>query len=301
MRARLNLRPEAAESLHGLAAPPPFVRVLKGHSGAEVVLHSGAGTSLVRKTAGTPAQNERLLRQSVRQRELLACGLRLPRVLREGLDEHGRAFFEMEYVPARSLAAILCDAAPFDAASVEMALGRMLGLFQMTEDGALPARPFHDKLDQIAAAVPQASALAARLRAMDWEGIPSSRGHDDLTLENILVCPSHGLVFIDCDEAFVSSWWLDVAKLCQDAMGHWCMRALYLNRPGSVAWLNARQRLDRMAQMLGAMAARLDPRLPARLAQLTALHLLRTLPYARDAALTAFVLARAAHVLKESP
>jgi aminoglycoside phosphotransferase len=302
MRARLRLIREAATEISReiFAAParPEFLRALVGHSGAEVALYAHGSTSLVRKTAGTPAGNSRLLRQSAHQRALSSAGLPFPRVLRDGLDAQGRAFFEMEYVPARSLATLLCEAAPFDMMVVVAALERALKFFQLSAGPAIPVTAFHDKLLSIASAQPRAAALVEQLAARDWSGIPTSLGHGDMTLENLLLCPSRGVVMIDCDEAFASSWWLDAAKLCQDTAGHWCMRTLYREQHGSPAWLNAHQRMARMHAEVQALVIRLEPKLAARLPQLTALHLLRTLPYTTDENLTAFTLSRAAALLE---
>ena len=63
--------------------------------------------------------------------------------------------------------------------------------------------------------------------ARDWDNIPESPCHGDLTLENILLTAGKTVGLIDCDEAFVSSWWLDFGKLFQDIAGHWCLRGLY--------------------------------------------------------------------------
>lgn len=304
MRARLRLIREAAAEISReiFAGParPEFLRALVGHSGAEVALYATGSTSLVRKTAGTPAGNDRLLRQSAHQRALSSAGLPFPRVLGDGVDAQGRAFFEMEYVPARSLATLLCEAAPFDMAAVTQTLERALNFFRLSAGAAIPAAVFHDKLLSIASAEPRATALVEQLRARDWSGIPASLAHGDMTLENILLCPSRGVVMIDCDEAFASSWWLDAAKLCQDTTGHWCMRSLYRERYGSTAWLNAHQRMARMDAEVQAMVMRLEPMLAARLPQLTALHLLRTLPYTTDDNLAAFTLIRAAALLESA-
>lgn len=304
MRARLHLIGKAAAEISReiFAAParPEFLRALAGHSGAEVGLYADGATSLVRKTAGTAAGNNRLLRQSAHQRTLSSAGLPFPRVLRDGVDAQGRAFFEMEYVPARSLATLLCEAAPFDMAAVTAALERALRFFQLSVGAAIPAAAFHDKLLSIASAEPRAAALVEQLGARDWSGIPSSLSHGDMTLENILLCPSRGIVMIDCDEAFASSWWLDAAKLCQDSAGHWCMRTLYREEHGSAVWLNARQRMERMNTEVLAIVMRLEPLLASRLPQLTALHLLRTLPYTTDEKVTAFTLTRAAALLESA-
>jgi aminoglycoside phosphotransferase len=304
MRARLRLIREAATEISREIfvgpARPEFIRMLAGHSGAEVALYANGSTSLVRKTARAPAGNDRLLRQSTHQRTLSSAGLPFPRVLGDGLDAEGRAFFEMEYVPARSLATLLCEAAPFDMTVVLAALEKALRFFQLSAGAAIPVAAFHDKLLSIASVEPRAVSLAEQLGARDWSGIPASLSHGDMTLENILLCPSRGIVLIDCDEAFASSWWLDAAKLCQDTAGHWCMRTLYHEQPGSAAWLNARQRMERMNAAVQAMVMRLEPALASRLPQLTALHLLRTLPYTRDEKLKAFTLTRAAALLERT-
>lgn len=306
VRTPLLARPEISRENFAPAGTAEFVRTFKGHSGAQVALYAVGRTSLVRKTAGSRAQNDRLMRQSAHQRELSACGLRFPRLLREGVDQNGVAFFEMEYIPARSLSAIVCEAAPLETDALVATLERALGLFRLTVDGTLPASLFHDKIHQILSAMDTSShaeaiaGTARHLHAMDWSGIPSSLCHGDMTLENILVCPSKGVVFIDCDDDFAPSWWLDIAKLSQDTLGHWCMRDLYLASARGPDWLNARQRLERMAQIVNRLAARLDPQLPARLPQLAALHLLRTLPYIRNQMLLEFVLDRISQILKDS-
>jgi hypothetical protein len=78
------------------------------------------------------------------------------------------------------------------------------------------------------------------------------------------------------------------------------MRSLYREQPGSPAWLNAHQRMTRMHAQVQAMVMRLEPALASRLPQLTALHLLRTLPYTTDEDLTAFILIRATALLESA-
>lgn len=299
-----------------VAAPPqraavpdtaaPVVHPLRGHSGARLVLHGGRGSSIVRKTAGSAAQNARLLAQSKKLRSLARCGVRVPRVLAEGHDEAGFAFYEMEYVPARTLATVMREAVSRDSA-VLPDLRRMLAFFAMTAGKDLPAAAFQDKIGQIVAATSSnahhgaaIAAMGARLSTLDWSGIPASPSHGDLTLENILLAGDGRIVFIDCDDGWLSSWWIDAAKLHQDVQGHWCLRDLYSTDEAAGALLRATQRLERFRASLDILLASLDVRLMDRLPQLTALHLFRTLPYVQDEGLTGFVLARMAAVLSQS-
>jgi hypothetical protein len=114
-------------------------------------------------------------------------------------------------------------------------------------------------------------------------------------LENILLTSGGSIAFIDCDEPFASSWWLDFGKLFQDLDGHWCIRGLY--GEGGVNLLNAAQKLDRLGAHFRRLAARLDGSLVQRLPQLAALGLFRALPYAQSNAVRLFVCRRIQHVL----
>ena len=98
--------------------------------------------------------------------------------------------------------------------------------------------------------------MGNELSARDWSAIPESPCHGDLTLENILLHQRRA-VFIDCDETFASSYWLDLSKLFQDVDGHWCLRHLYLDAPAGTAVVNAIGRLHRLATPLRALATRL--------------------------------------------
>ena len=118
------------------------IQPLKGHSGAEVVLCLRGPASVVRKTSGSVTQNTRLQGQIAKQRLLAAHGLPFPRVLAEGFDPVGRAFAEMEYVPARTVASVIAAAAPFDRSQLLKTVERALTLFRMTASDALDPEIF---------------------------------------------------------------------------------------------------------------------------------------------------------------
>lgn len=285
------------------------LRPMTGHSGAQIFLYVQGQKSFVRKSAGNPEQNGRLLQQSEKLRMLARYGVSVPRTLGEGVHETGCAYYDMEYVPARTAAAAICDSAAIRLPELLKALERMFTLFQLTEGAPIPAGAFHAKIAQIKAAgrsgicAPHGDAIAAmadRLDALCWDGIPASECHGDLTLENVLLAADGRVVLIDCDAGWLSAWWIDAAKLYQDVTGHWFLRGLYLQDERGLPLLSATQRLDRVRSSLGSLLAGLAPCLPKRISQLAALHLFRTLPYARDQRLVTFVLARMNSVLSAS-
>ncbi len=294
------------QTLHGFHA----LRDLESHSGARIILGLREGRSIVRKIAGTAEQNARLTGQAARQRLLSAYGIPLPRVLAEGVDEAGLAFFEMDYFPGRSLAAVIASAASYDRDAALAAIDRMLWVFRANTGPSIPAELFLHKIGRIAGTCltraptnahrEAITAVARRLSTCNWGGIPVSPAHGDLTLDNILIGQGNATMFIDCDEPWVSSYWLDVGKLFQDIDGHWCLRDFHLVGETGAARLNAAQKLAQLAGPLRALAEDADPGLLPRLPALAALQLFRTLPHVKSEALTKFVLARIERVLADA-
>jgi hypothetical protein len=292
----LRTRPEAVPP----SAPASSVHPLKGHSGARVAYHAAGRRGFVRKTAAGPAANERLMAQAEKQRQLHMLALPFPRVLSQGVDTNGCATFDMEYLPGRSVADAVINAAFFDTATLVRTVQRMIWLFAHGTGAPLPAHLFRSKIKNIAAACNDGAthASAVQLLALDWNGIPASPCHGDLTLENILLTTNSTVGLIDCDETFASSWWLDFGKLFQDIEGHWCLRGLYAPDVPAVRRINAVQKLEALGTAFRGLAARCDPALPARLPQLAALGLLRAAPYARDDQTRTFLQTRIAHLLE---
>ena len=290
MSALARLSIETAASPSAATPPQEALYALAGHSGARVVLHAGRTRSFVRKTAGHASQNERLQGQIEKQRHLRRIGIPFPHVLRSGVDAQGCTFFDMAYVPGRSLADAAANAMPFALEPVVAAVERMLWLFKSCSGEALDAELFRGKIEAIGKSSKVAGACAERLLARDWRGIPSSLSHGDLTLENIMLGPEHRVVFIDCDAPWVSSWWLDVGKLYQDLQGHWCLRRV----GGGVQRVNA---IEKLSQLDALFRPLVEPALMERLPQLAALHLFRALPYAADGETAAFICKRIGKLL----
>jgi aminoglycoside phosphotransferase len=293
VRAALKRKPA---SVAPAVAP---AHVLHGHSGARVVLHPDA--RLVCKTAAAPSANARLLAQAEKQRRFFMLGLPFPRVQAERIDAEGRAEFDMQYLPGRSVADAVSQAAIFDPAAIVKSVERMMWLFAPAAGTPLAAQLFQGKIRDIAThADNDVHQAAMRLSACNWHGIPESPCHGDLTLENMLITTAKTVAFIDCDEAWVSSYWLDFGKLFQDIEGHWCLRRLYGSEIPQAQRVNAIQKMEPLGRAFRALAARTDTVLLERLPQLAALGLLRAVPYARDQNTVAFICKRIAHLLDKA-
>ncbi|HEY1613121.1 MAG TPA: phosphotransferase [Rhizomicrobium sp.] len=303
---RRSFSPEPALSLPFTADSGCFT--LKGHSAATVVLHAAHSRNYVRKTAGSPSHNGRLLRQMEKQRHFCQIGLPFPRVLASGTDRSGRAFFDMIYVPGRTVADAVVNVAAFDAHAVLNAVENMLWLFRSCRENDIPPEQFHAKIEAIAESVCRTTdepalsdavhVCSSMLLLRDWRGVPASLSHGDLTLENIMIGLERNICFIDCDHTWVSSFWLDIAKLFQDFYGHWCLRELYLRTSTAVAAANAIGKLEQVAAPFVSLMERHSPELGDRLRQLAALHLFRALPYAADPSIALFICRRVVSVLQ---
>lgn len=308
MRAlKLHAEVENAEIRKcGPVEPRQVTHALTGHSGASVVLHTGGSISFVRKTSAGAAANPRLRVQARKQHRLWMMGMPVPKILRESEDEAGRAFFDMAYIPGQSLAHAVVQAAPIDSGRVVKAVERLIWLFVMERGAPIPDGRFRDKIGDIVLSCrnrftgpmrEMVETCAGALAQRDWTGIPQSPCHGDLSLENILLTAGKSTAFIDCDDPWISSFWLDFGKLFQDIHGHWCIRSLSLNS-FSLGMVNACQKLEQLKGPLLALASHADAALPARLPQLAALCLFRIVPYASDPAVVAFLCHRIRRLLE---
>jgi hypothetical protein len=274
---------------------------LKGLDGASVLLCARDGETFVRKRAVAPGSNPRLRKQAIKQRLFAAQELSFPSVRAIGKDESGQAYFEMDYVPSCTVAdAIVTDRA-YDREALVAVVRDMVWRFRACLSPTIDANGFaakildvYMKLERSDWASPYRGAierLFRRLSREDWSGIPASPAHGDLTLENILVPEVGSFCFIDCDEPFATSYWLDLAKLFQDIHGHWCLR----NEPSADE--DSIARLEELGEPFYALAVEADPRLPARLGHLAALSLYRTLPYAKGPEAIGYAVEAAERVL----
>ena len=279
---------------------------LTGHSGAELTLIEADGETFVRKRARAPEQSPRLRQQCDKLRQAHAAGISCPAVYRFD-DSDGLFSFDMEFVPSDSLAHALISGREPDWGVLLPQITGLTARYHGTTQGDIPAPLFLAKLDAIATgcAVNEAAkedlgrigAAVAELKKRDWNGIPASQSHGDLTLENLLVQQDGRVVFIDFDVPEQSSWWLDVAKLFQDLTGHWCLRHLVLGDPEGIEALNAQLAMSRAVAGVASTLTEGIPGGTERLAPLVAFHLLRTLPYARNPLVVDYVLQRIGAVL----
>jgi aminoglycoside phosphotransferase len=283
-------------------------RFLSGHSGARVVLHNRGSDSFVRKTAADAAASARLKAQADKQHSFWMLGLPFPKVRGQAIDAAGIGSFDMNYIPGRTVADAVMNGGAFDPAAVVKAVERLMNLFLMSRGRDFPAPLFSGKIRDVAGRIGMtqtdpglrdaARDCARMLMARNWEGIPESACHGDLTLENILLTSGKSIAFIDCDAPFASSYWLDFGKLFQDIEGYWCLRALYGAEDGGVRLLNATQKLHGLGARFRRLAAELDGPLVDRLPQLAALGLFRAIPYTQDEAVRRFLCRRIVHLLE---
>ncbi len=283
------------------AGHEPMRIALTGHSGAGLLLMSDHGRQFVRKQAGSEKQNPRLRLQCEKLQQAHTQGVPCPAVYRSG-EDGGLFSFDMEYIPADSVAHALLAGRDLDWTTIVPPLFALVDRYRQTSQGTIPEAAFLTKLDSIAAAcalndtltpcLDRIEGIIAQLKNRAWGGIPLSDCHGDLTLENILMRRDGQIVFIDFDVPEQSSWWLDLTKLFQDLHGHWCARHMILRAPESPESLTAHLALSRAAARLEPLLYRLIPKGQERIWPLVAFHLLRTIPYANDRAIAEYVLQR---------
>ena len=308
MTGALRHRAAEAPTLQTSAPTEASERLLTGHSGARVVLHSNGRDSFVRKTAANAAASARLKAQADKQHALWMFGLPFPKVRGQAIDSTGVGSFDMNYIPGRTIADAVMNSGPFDPVAVVKAVERLMWLFSAQRGAPIEPEIFKAKISESCGRMLHETQdkqlrdamqnCAKLLLSRDWSGIPETPCHGDLTLENILLTAGKSIAFIDCDDAFASSFWLDFGKLFQDIDGHWCIRSLYADGAESVRRLNASQTLEKLGLHFRRLAAEMHPNLPPRLPQLAALGLFRALPYAHTDVVRRFLCHRTMRMLE---
>lgn len=283
---------------------------LAGISNSRVTLmmEPGSERRFVRKQATEPWQSARLKRQCARQRWAHARGLRVPRVLGSGV-ERGCFYFDMSYVPGRTLAEAGTRVHAIDCAAFERFLTSLLTSCAGPAERAVPPQRFPDKLAAIGRDCRATPALVALQPSIDtllddlilrpWQGVPDTSGHGDLTFDNIIVTADGGFVAIDFDEPDPSSLWLDLAKLRQDTHGLWCLRPRGPVETGGARFADAVEALAPLRRVVDTVSRAVAPDSLAMLPQMTIFHLLRILPYCRDEPTAAYVVERAQALAEE--
>lgn len=204
---------------------------LGGHSGCGIFLMETAeGAVWVRKISKEPAYNSRLQDQCAKQRSFLGSRIKTPAVLRDGFDEDGRFYFDMEYIQGVTLAEYVKT----------MEIGKIKGLVATLVESFVPQTEgwtgdkdqiracFHNKLEDLACNLKDMDNSCVRvamemLNHHDWGNVPHSACHGDLTLENIIV-RNDRLYLIDFLDSFYDSWVLDMGTLLQDVQAMWAYR-----------------------------------------------------------------------------
>ena len=291
-------------SSRGSRRSPGQGLALVGHSGVEVTLIRTLHGTVVRKQSVYPRQNERLKAQANKLLECARQGLPCPAILELGMTDD-LVYFDMEYIPGETLANAVLAGRQLDWHRVIDQIVDIVVGFRASQSGVFDAAVFRTKLDAIGAACGKAmqdggisraiDRTIGRLWCMNWDDVGISACHGDLTFENILVKLDETLVYIDFDVPEQSSWMLDVGKLYQDLLGHWCLRHIApasASVPIDANYRNANLRLDQLARQLSDRIRYVDSAVEARGRQFAAFHLLRTLPYATDRDMVLFVLRR---------
>jgi hypothetical protein len=264
----------------------------------------GEGGAFVRKIAGAVIRNDRLRAQATKQREAGLHGVAVPTVLR--FHAQGELFaFDMQYVAASSIAHRITTADGVADDLIRMLVEQVAQQQPRTAVHSLSPSVFSDKISDVIAASricvltagdrSRLDAIGSALLERDWSGVPEGWCHGDLTFDNILMSADGTHTLIDFDAPFAASPWLDYTKLLQDVVGHWCVRTIPAT---STARLTALERLDRMRPIAFASIRSVAPALVNRVGQFVALHLLRTIPYAKSDAASRFALRQAIDVLR---
>lgn len=183
--------------------------ILHGNSGCKVELLPEH--NIIRKTS-TKEYNERLLKQ---KRKQIQSPLLTPKVLNWG-HSAGVFFYDMEYINGPTGAEFILKSDPD---SIKWLMETVFSQFNQKSIHNVPAGSFEAKI----ATLP----FADKLRKFDWNHIPETECHGDLSLENMIV-RGKDVYYIDLLTG-IESFVLDIGKIMMDFRTLWSFRNLSLD------------------------------------------------------------------------
>jgi len=231
---------------------------LKGFSGCSLEVYRLRETSVVRKTARSIETNAKILRE---REKLLRLAIILeetdlfsaPKVLSQGTDSNGLAFYEMEFVPGWELDSHLPQMTPKEIDGMACRLSYLVeefarhpalpatesGTATSTAEGGSIEREIaflhskfvetRDSLEKDMVRCPQATRLFqeydAHIRtlqiAADCVTGLTSFCHGDLALDNVLIGKNGRLYLIDPLINTYETFLWDIAKVFQSSLVNW--------------------------------------------------------------------------------
>lgn len=262
---------------------------LVGHSGCNLELEKRDEKLFVVKTAPDAQYSERLKKQHHKQSNFKHDVFSAPAVFDTHHDKNGNFGFSMEYVSGITLAQLFED---IPIASIRPIAEKFLSLVPAKHAFDKNAQPvFKAKIMDLKKklAPGEDERLARALQLLDgypWEHCAPGDCHGDLTLENILWKDGQ-LYLIDFLDSFYDSWMMDMGKLIFDIESLWSYRhAKNLDQNLKIR-LSIFQKI--LLDAIGSLRHGKD--IIKSVYHMALLHLVRVLPYTKDAKIKRYLFA----------
>ena len=202
-----------------------LIKDLGGHSGCKILLFEENGGYFVRKISASTTYNDRLKAQCKKQASFFGNSIKAPKIIKDGYNDDGLYYFDMEYVKGVTLAKYISK---MDVSEINGLVSLIIDNINFDSSPCNSVDTFKDKLEDIKSKTHSLkNAVIDRavdyLMNYDWTNFSNSPCHGDLTLENIIV-KNGELYFIDFLDSFYDSWLIDIGKLLQDAECFWSFR-----------------------------------------------------------------------------
>lgn len=211
---------------------------IEGRSGCPIQVYSNNGKLLVRKTSGSLAYNDRLVKQQEKQEAFRLLNtldyFTAPTVIDNG-EHNSLTWFEMPYIQAEKYSSFL---AKQPKSRLTLIIKALISYFtyQITISSAYDENELCELLDKkIQELLPKLTeaawldgevkaSLIQRLKADRPDTtLPKATCHGDFTLSNMLFAGQNKIYLIDFLDSFVDSPIIDFVKLRQDTKFLWSL------------------------------------------------------------------------------
>tara|TARA_B100000287_G_C20545022_1_gene746199 strand:- start:247 stop:1023 length:777 start_codon:yes stop_codon:yes gene_type:complete len=241
------------------------IKELKGNSGCGVFLIEDEERGLVvRKIAGSSLYSARLEQQYFKQKSFSHNLVKAPKIFKSGVDDD-LFYFDMEYVKGESFHNFISTHTPAESLTI---LKSIFSIYK--SNGNMEATEIINRKIDSLIILSGYNSLLRYCSHFDWSGIPQSDCHGDLSLENIII-KNNTPYLIDFLDSFIDTNLIDISKVFSDLMFGWSWR-----KKNNFPFVKNIIILQELQANLTHAEKELHKRL-------ICLHLLRALPYSKDA------------------
>ena len=202
-------------------------KIFLGYSGCDIKLIQNKNKEFIRKISKDISYNDRLYLQFDKQKLFKSESIKSVEVFNYGYID-SKFYFDMQYINSNTLSSYI---EANDINLIKYHATRIAEYIKYNKQNSIQycdSIKIKQKINELEKTINNYNIIDL-LYQTNWENIPVSYCHGDLSFDNILIY-NNEIYFIDFLDSFINSWTIDVAKILQETRYLWSYRYKNINK-----------------------------------------------------------------------